>query len=109
MAKSSDAIYIKIKPNEKEKIREKMKEAGIKNMSAYIRKMAIDGYVIRLDLSDLNEVARLLHINSNNLNQYAKQANTNGSIYYGDIKNLQRQHQEIWQLLREILHGINSI
>ena len=82
MAEASEAIYIKIKPNEKEKIREKMKEAGIKNMSAYIRKMAIDGYVIRLDLSDLNEVARLLHINSNNLNQYAKQANTNGSIYY---------------------------
>lgn len=109
MAKSSDAIYIKIKPNEKEKIREKMKEAGIKNMSAYIRKMAIDGYVIRLDLSDLNEVARLLHINSNNLNQYAKQANTNGSIYYGDIQNLKRQHEELCRLLKAIYQRLLSI
>ncbi len=109
MAEASEAIYIKIKPNEKEKIREKMKEAGIKNMSAYIRKMAIDGYVIRLDLSDLNEVARLLHINSNNLNQYAKQANTNGSIYYGDIQNLKRQHEELCRLLKAIYQRLLTI
>lgn len=109
MAEASEAIYIKIKPNEKEKIREKMKEAGIKNMSAYIRKMAIDGYVIRLDLSDLNEVARLLHINSNNLNQYAKQANTNGSIYYGDIQNLRRQHEELCRLLKAIYQRLLTI
>ena len=109
MGEASEAIYIKIKPNEKEKIREKMKEAGIKNMSAYIRKMAIDGYVIRLDLSDLNEVARLLHINSNNLNQYAKQANTNGSIYYGDIQNLKRQHEELCRLLKAIYQRLLTI
>ena len=109
MAEASEAIYIKIKPNEKEKIREKMKEAGIKNMSAYIRKMAIDGYVIRLDLSDLNEVARLLHINSNNLNQYAKQANTNGSIYYEDIQNLKRQHEELCRLLKAIYQRLLTI
>ena len=109
MAEASEAIYIKIKPNEKEKIREKMKEAGIKNMSAYIRKMAIDGYVIRLDLSELNEVARLLHINSNNLNQYAKQANTNGSIYYGDIQNLKRQHEELCRLLKAIYQRLLTI
>ena len=109
MAKSSDAIYIKIKPNEKEKIREKMKEAGIKNMSAYIRKMAIDGYIVRLDLSDVHEVARLLHINSNNLNQYAKQANTNGSIYYGDIQKLKRQHEELCGLLKAIYQRLLSI
>ena len=109
MAEASEAIYIKIKPNEKEKIREKMKEAGIKNMSAYIRKMVIDGYVIRLDLSDLNEVARLLHINSNNLNQYAKQANTNGSIYYGDIQNLKRQHEELCRLLKAIYQRLLTI
>lgn len=104
-----DRIEIRIDAEEKEKIQERMKEAGIRNMSAYIRKMALNGYIIKLDMSSFDEVVRLMSINANNLNQYAKQANTNGSIYYGDIKNLQRQHQEIWQLLREILHGINSI
>ena len=104
-----DRIEIRIDAEEKEKIKERMKEAGIRNMSAYIRKMALNGYIIKLDMSSFDEVVRLMSINANNLNQYAKQANTNGSIYYGDIKNLQRQHQEILQLLREILHGINSI
>ena len=104
-----DRIEIRIDAEDKEKIKERMKEAGIRTMSAYIRKMALDGYILQLDMSGFNEVVRLLSINANNLNQYAKQANTNGSIYYGDIKNLQRQHQEIWQLLREILHKRNSI
>ena len=104
-----DRIEIRIDAEEKEKIKERMKEAGIRNMSAYIRKMALNGYILKLDMSSFDEVVRLMSINANNLNQYAKQANTNGSIYYGDIKNLQRQHQEIWQLSREILHGINSI
>lgn len=104
-----ERIEIKITPGDKKKIKERMKEAGIKNMSAYIRKMAIDGYIVRLDLSDVNEVARLLHINSNNLNQYAKQANTNGSIYYGDIQKLKRQHEELCGLLKAIYQRLLSI
>ena len=109
MRQYTDRIRVWIKPEDREKIEERMKEAGIKSMSAYIRKIAIDGYIVKLDLSDVKEVARLLHINSNNLNQYAKQANTNGSIYYGDIKNLQRKHEELLRLMREILHRLNSI
>ena len=109
MREYTDYIRIMLKKGDREKIEERMKEAGIKNMSAYIRKMAIDGYVVRLDLSDVNEVARLLHINSNNLNQYAKQANTNGSIYYGDIQNLRRQHEELCKLLKSIYQRLLSI
>ena len=109
MREYTDYIRIMLKKGDREKIEERMKEAGIKNMSAYIRKMAIDGYVVRLDLSDVNEVARLLHINSNNLNQYAKQANTNGSIYYGDIQNLRRQHEELCNLLKSIYQRLLSI
>ena len=109
MRQYTDRIRVWIKPEDREKIEERMKEAGIKSMSAYIRKIAIDGYIVKLDLSDVKEVERLLHINSNNLNQYAKQANTNGSIYYGDIKNLHRQHEELLRLMREILHRLNSI
>lgn len=109
MREYTDYIRIMLKKGDREKIEERMKEAGIKNMSAYIRKMAIDGYVVRLDLSDVNEVARLLHINSNNLNQYAKQANTNGSIYYGDIQNLRRQHEELCKLLKAIYQRLLSI
>ena len=109
MREYTDYIRVMLKKGDREKIEERMKEAGIKNMSAYIRKMAIDGYVVRLDLSDVNEVARLLHINSNNLNQYAKRANETGSIYETDIKDLQRSHQEILKLMGEILDRLSSI
>ena len=78
-------------------------------MAAYIRKMAIDGYVIRLDLSDVKEVARLLRINSNNLNQYAKRANETGSIYLEDIKELQRQQEKLWELMKAILQRLSTI
>lgn len=105
----TDYIRVMLKKGDREKIRERMKEAGIKNMSAYIRKVAIDGYIVKLDLSDIKEVARLLRINSNNLNQYAKQANTNGSIYYSNIKNLQKQHQELLELMKAILKHLTSI
>ena len=93
MRKYTDRIRVWIKPEDRELIKKKMEEAGIKNMSAYIRKMAIDGYVIRLDMSDVKEVSRLLRINANNINQYAKRANETGNIYLEDIRDIQQQLQ----------------
>ena len=65
-----ESILIKMTPEDLQAIKTKMDQAGVKNRSAYIRKMARDGYIIVLDLSDLKEVVRLLRINSNNLNQF---------------------------------------
>ncbi len=86
-----------------------MKEAGVTNLSAYMRKMALDGYMIMLDLTDVNEVVRLLKINSNNLNQYAKRANETGSIYIEEINVLKGQQQEIWDVLKDILIRLSNI
>ena len=86
-----------------------MEKAGIKSISAYVRKMAIDGYIIVLDLSDVKEVVRLLRINSNNLNQVAKRANETGSIYIQDIKQLQSQQDIIWESVRQILERLSNI
>ena len=104
-----DRLELRLKKGEMDLIEKRMKEAGMKNMSAYIRKMAIDGYVIRLDLSDLKEISRLMGINSNNLNQYAKKANETGSIYLRDIKVLKEQHEDIWEELRKINLKLASI
>ena len=71
-------VYARVTPEEWDLIRERMREAGMTNTSAYIRKMALNGYVINVDLGDVKEVLRLLRINSNNLNQYAKRANETG-------------------------------
>ena len=58
---------------------------GIRSLSAYIRKMALDGYCLHLDLKELRRMAYLLQMCSNNLNQYAKAANENGRVYAADM------------------------
>ena len=86
-----------------------MKEAGIENMSAFVRKMAIDGYVIHLDLSDVKEVSRLLRINANNINQCAKRANETGNIYYGEIKRIQAQQEQLWMMMKAIMQRLSTV
>ena len=102
-------ILFLVNESEDKLIREKMEKSGIKSLGAYMRKMAIEGYTIRLDLSDMREVVRLLRINSNNLNQYAKKANETGSVYTEDIKDLKRQQDEIWHMMKNILKHLSSI
>ncbi len=109
MREYTDRIRVWIKPEDRKRIKERMKEAGIKNMSAYIRKMAIDGYIVKLDLSDVKEVSRLLRINSNNINQYAKRANETGSIYLEDVMYVKREQERLWELMKEILQRLATI
>lgn len=109
MREFTDCIFLKITPEDRMRIREKMDEAGVTNMSAFIRKMAIDGYVIKLDLTDMKEVSRLLRINSNNINQYAKRANETGNIYLEDIKEIQEQQEKLWEIMKEILQRLATI
>lgn len=105
----SKAIYIKVSPRELQAIRERMESVGIRNLSAYMLKMAMNGFIIQLDMSDMKEVLRLMKINSNNLNQYAKKANETGGIYKEDIKELMVIHRELLQMLGEILERLGSI
>lgn len=85
MAKRDQDVHFLASKEEVERIHEKMDELGIRSMGAYLRKMALDGYCIRLDLQDVKALVSLLRICSNNLNQYAKRANETGSIYRADM------------------------
>lgn len=78
-------------------------------MGAYLRKMALDGYCINLDLQDVKELVSLLRRCSNNLNQYAKRANETGNIYESDIRDLQERLEEIWTDMKEVLVCLSSI
>lgn len=102
-------IHFLVNATEAELIKKKMDDAGFTSIGAYMRKMAIDGYIIRLDLTDMREAIRLLRINSNNLNQYAKRANETGSIYVADIKQLQKEQEELWEMLKKILGRLIEI
>ena len=109
MKEYSKGIYVKFKPEEVEILHNRMKEAGVQNMSAYIRKMALNGYIIEMDLSGVKEMIRLLRINANNLNQYARRANECGSVYSEDIKNLQEQQKGLWKEMRKVLEMLSKL
>ena len=87
-------LHVMVSEEEQALIRERMAEAGIRNMGAYMRKMALNGYVLHVDLSPVRELVSLQRRCSNNLNQVAIQANTYGGIYPEEIKALQRDYEK---------------
>ena len=89
-------LHVMVSEEEQALIRERMAEAGIRNMGAYMRKMALNGYVLHVDLSPVRELVSLQRRCSNNLNQVAIQANTYGGIYPEEIKALQRDYKKLW-------------
>lgn len=107
--KKEEELKVRISPEDKERIRSKMEEAGILNMSAYVRKMALDGICVKLDLADVRQLIVLLQRCSINLNQYAKRANETGSVYAADIEDLRSRLDEIWELSRQSLAHLASI
>ena len=102
-------IHVLWTPEELAALHEKMKQAGIKNRSAYVRKMALDGYCVKLDVSGIQELSTLMRRCSNNLNQYAKRANETGNIYKEDIDDVKDRQEEIWQLLKKVMAELTSV
>lgn len=109
MAKRDRDVHFLASKEEVDRIHQKMEELGIRSMGAYLRKMALDGYCINLDLQDVKALVSLLRRCSNNLNQYAKRANETGSIYEVDIKDLQERLEEIWEEMKAVLVRLSSI
>lgn len=92
--KRDETIILRLSKTEKNRIYEKMLSMGIRSLSAYIRKMALDGYCLYLDLKELQRMAYLLQMCSNNLNQYAKRANECGKVYAADMEDLRQRLDE---------------
>ena len=102
-------VMVRLTSDEKELILQKMQELGTTNMEAYFWKMAIDGYVIHLDLYDIRELITLLRRYSNNLNQLTKRAHETGNIYAADLDDLSQNHRQMFDAAREILTRLASI
>ena len=109
MTTKDKRIFVKINKEEEQLIEQKMALAHITNKSAYMRKMAIDGFIINVDISDLTEAVRLLRTVSNNVNQIAKHANETGAIYKSDIEDIKANYESIIESIRESLENINKM
>jgi len=81
-------------------------EENIRNREAYIRKMVLDGYIVRLDLSDVRKMVQLLSNATSNLNQIARRANETRSVYESDIRDLQANYEKLWEQAEAILRGL---
>ena len=107
--KKSVRVEFVMSEQEAELVKGRMAELGITNLSAYLRKMAVDGYIIHLDMSDIQEMIRLLRICSNNLNQYARRANETWSIYAADVDDLHTRLDSLWDGMDKLLRGFANI
>ena len=107
--KKSVRVEFVMSEQDAELVKGRMAELGITNLSAYLRKMAVDGYIIHLDMSDIQEMIRLLRICSNNLNQYARRANEAGSIYAADVEDLRTRLDGLWDGMDKLLRKFANI
>ena len=102
-------IRFRVTPEEKSLIEEKMTQVGTSNMEAYLRKMSIDGYILKLDLPELKEMISLLRRTSNNLNQIAKRMNQTGRVYGKDMEDIFQNQEHLWQAANEILAKLSAL
>lgn len=111
MANRNRPIQVKFRvtPEERKMIDRRMEQAGINNMAAYLRKMAIDGYVVKLELPELRDLISLLRRTSNNFNQIARRVNSTERIYADDIAEMKNLLEQIWEADNRILEKLAAI
>lgn len=104
-------IQVKFFVDEKELdlIKKKMALLGTENKSAYLRKMAIDGYAVKLDLPGLRELTLKMKNISNSENQIVKRVNSTGNIYEADIEEIKKNQEKIYEGIRKILTSLSKI
>ena len=101
-------LYVWVSPEELQAIKDRMEQTGIRNMSAYIRKMALNGYILHVDLSPVQELVSLQRRCANNLNQVATHANSYG-VYQEEIKSLQKDYADLWGPLSDLLQKLSEV
>lgn len=80
-----------------------MQKFGTRNREAFLRKMALDGYVVKLDLPELKELISLLRYSSNNLNQLTRRVHETRRIYEADLEDISQRQAQTWKGVKEIL------
>jgi hypothetical protein len=102
-------FYFKCSPEEMEWIERRMSQTNITNKSAYLRKMAIDGRVINLDIPILTEISKLLCNLANNMNQLTKRVNGGGFAYRSDVEQLRIELEAVRENFGEVLTALSEL
>lgn len=102
-------VRFRVTQDELDMIYEKMAQYGTTNLSAFLRKMSIDGYVVKLELTELKELVSLLRYSSNNLNQLTRRVHETGRIYDADLEDIRQEHERLWDAARDILSALSKL
>ena len=102
-------IGFRVTAEEQAMIKRRQAQTGITNMRAYLLKMAVDGMVINLDLTEVRECSRLLRNVSNNVNQIARRVNETGNIYAVDIADIKARLDEVWGQQEKIIRSLTKV
>ena len=102
-------LNFRVTEREKQLIEDRMQEIGTTNREAYLRKIAIDGMLVKLEVPELKEIVSLMHRTSNNVNQIARRLNETGRIYEVDITDIRNQQEQLWDMLNSLITKISGI
>lgn len=102
-------LNFRVTEREKELIEDRMQQIGTTNREAYLRKIAIDGMIVKLEVPELKEIVSLMRRTSNNINQIARRLNETGRIYEVDITDIQNQQEQLWDMLNSLITKISRI
>jgi SepF-like predicted cell division protein (DUF552 family) len=99
----------RVTEEEQAMIQRRQEQTNIRSLRAYLLKMAIDGYVVNLDISDVKECSRLLRSVSNNVNQLAKHTNEGGRVSADKLADVQEHLSAVWEQQDKIIRSLSKI
>ena len=102
-------LYTKVSPKEKELIDKKMALLGVSNQRAYLRKMAVDGYIVKLDMESVVELVKLLRSISSNVNQIARRCNETRNLYAQDVEDLRQGYAKVWNEIGALMKKFETL
>ena len=102
-------LNFRVTEQERRLIEERMQELGTTNREAYLRKIAIDGTIVKLEVQELKEIVSLMRRTSNNVNQIARRLNETGRIYEADITDVHNRQEQLWDMLNSLITKLSGI
>lgn len=107
--KRNVAMLLRLTEMENALLQQRMQELGVTNREAFVRKMALNGYILKLDLPQLKELISQLRYMGNNLNQLTKRVHAAGRVYEADLQDIRNRQEDIWSEVHRLLKRLGSL
>ena len=102
-------LMTRVTEEEYAQIQARMALVGTANLSAFLRKLALDGRIVLLDMDEIKALVSLLRRTSANVNQIAKRVNSTSRVYENDLAEIQNRLGEVWLALDDVLRKLAAV